>query len=32
MNKFSNIYVGLDVHKATITVAVARTGRSDPQY
>jgi len=32
MNKFSNIYVGLDVHKATIAVAVARTGRSDPQY
>jgi len=32
MNKFSNIYVGLDVHKATIAVAVARQGRSDPQY
>jgi len=32
MNKFSNIYVGLDVHKATIAVAVARAGRSDPQY
>lgn len=32
MNEFSNIYVGLDVHKDTIAVAVARVGRRDPEY
>jgi len=32
MNKFSNVYVGLDVHKETIAVALAREGRSDPDY
>jgi transposase len=32
MNEFSNIYVGLDVHKDTIAVAVARAGRREPEY
>lgn len=32
MNEFNQVYVGLDVHKATIAVAVARTGRGDPYY
>lgn len=32
MNEFSNIFVGLDVHKDTIAVAVARTGRQEPEY
>lgn len=32
MNEFSNIYVGLDVHKDTIAVAVARAGRRKPEY
>ncbi|MDZ7802803.1 IS110 family transposase [Thiohalophilus sp.] len=32
MNEFNNIYVGLDVHKATIAVAVAREGRGEPEY
>lgn len=32
MNEFNGIYVGLDVHKATIAVAVARPGRSEPEY
>lgn len=32
MNEFNHVYVGLDVHKATIAVAVARSGRSDPEY
>lgn len=31
MNEF-NVYVGLDVHKATIAVAVARPGRREPEY
>lgn len=31
MNEFSK-YVGLDVHKSTIAVAVARAGRSAPEY
>lgn len=32
MNEFNGIYVGLDVHKATIAVAVARAGRGEPEY
>lgn len=32
MSNFSNIYVGLDVHKATIAVAVARAGRGEVVY
>ncbi|MES9900956.1 MAG: IS110 family transposase [Sedimenticola sp.] len=32
MKEFNNIYVGLDVHKDTIAVAVAREGRGDPEY
>ncbi len=32
MNEFSGIYVGLDVHKETIAVAVARDGRGEPDY
>lgn len=32
MNEFSNIYVGLDVHKDTIAVAVAREGRGEPEF
>ena len=32
MSNFSNIYVGLDVHKATIAVAVARAGRDEVVY
>ena len=32
MNEFKQVYVGLDVHKATIAVAVARPGRSEPDY
>lgn len=32
MNEFNNIYVGLDVHKTTIAVAVAREGRGEPEY
>ena len=31
MSEF-NVYVGLDVHKATIAVAVARPGRCEPEY
>ena len=31
MTEFS-VYVGLDVHKATIAVAVAVAGRAEPQY
>lgn len=32
MNEFNQVYVGLDVHKATIAVAVARPGRCEPEY
>lgn len=32
MNEFNSIYVGLDVHKETIAVAVARPGRDSPEY
>jgi len=32
MNEFSNVYVGLDVHKETIAVAVAREGRGAAEY
>ena len=32
MNEFNGIYVGLDVHKATIAVAVAREGRKEPEF
>jgi len=32
MNEFNSIYVGLDVHKATIAVAVARGVRGDVMY
>ena len=32
MNKYSTKYVGMDVHKETIAVAVAKEGRVDPAY
>lgn len=32
MNEFSSMYVGLDVHKETIAVGVARSGRGKPEY
>jgi transposase len=32
MREFNNIYVGLDVHKNSIAVAVAREGRDNPEY
>lgn len=32
MNEFTSDYVGLDVHKASIAVAVARAGRGEPEY
>jgi len=32
MNEFINTFVGLDVHKETIAVAVARGGRGRPEY
>ncbi len=32
MNEFNSVYVGLDVHKDTIAVAVARAGRGNPEY
>ena len=32
MNKFSSTYVGLDVHKETIAIAVATEGRGKPEY
>ena len=32
MKEFNSIYVGLDVHQATIAVAVARGGRGEPEY
>lgn len=32
MKQFNDIYVGLDVHKASIAVAIVRGARSAPQY
>lgn len=32
MNEFTSDYVGLDVHKASIAVAVARAGRREPEF
>jgi len=32
MNKYSIKYVGMDVHKETIAVAIAKEGRGDPAY
>jgi len=32
MNKYSTKYVGMDVHKETIAVAIAKEGRGDPAY
>jgi transposase len=32
MNKYSTKYVGMDVHKETIAVAIANEGRRDPVY
>ena len=32
MNKYSSKYVGMDVHKDTIAVAIASEGRGDPAY
>jgi transposase len=32
MNKYTTKYVGMDVHKETIAVAIAREGRGDPAY
>jgi transposase len=32
MSEFTGIYVGMDVHKETIAVAVARPGRDAPEY
>lgn len=32
MKQFNDIYIGLDVHKATIAVAIVRGARSAPQY
>jgi transposase len=32
MNKYSTKYVGMDVHKETIAVAVAKEGRGEPVY
>ena len=32
MNEFNSVYVGLDVHKETIAVGVARSGRGKPEY
>jgi hypothetical protein len=30
MHQYTTKYVGLDVHKETIAVAIAREGRSEP--
>jgi transposase len=32
MNEFNSIFVGMDVHKARIAVAVARAGRGEAEY
>ncbi len=32
MKEFTSDYVGLDVHKDSIAVAVARWGRGEPEY
>lgn len=32
MNESNQVYVGLDVHKETIAIAVARPGRCEPEY
>lgn len=32
MNKHSTSYIGLDVHKDTIAVAVAEPGRKPPRF
>ena len=32
MNKYTTKYVGMDVHKETIAVAIAKEGRGDPVY
>jgi len=32
MNKYITKYVGMDVHKETIAVAIAKEGRGDPAY
>jgi transposase len=32
MHQYSTRYVGLDVHKETIAVAIAQEGRSEPLY
>lgn len=32
MKEFTNDFIGLDVHKNSIAVAVARAGRSEPEY
>jgi transposase len=32
MNKYSTKYVGMDVHKEAIAVAIAKEGRADPVY
>ena len=32
MNEFNSIYVGMDVHKARIAIAVAQTGRGEAVY
>jgi hypothetical protein len=32
MTDSNNVYVGLDVHKKTIAVAIAKPGREDPLY
>ena len=32
MHQYTTKYVGLDVHKETIAVAIAQEGRSEPRY